>query len=208
MVRLAKSSGEYPCACVGAEAMALTHSSASDSTSDFRLMIVAPTSRVPFQSHHTSKPDVARRRIHRLSVARGRAVAAAVARRAEVRAALDHLAGYSDPRLASIVAGFLAPATRVLGDAAGLRRIRFVLRREPIGRPFPDVADHVEEAVTVRGISADRRRALVGVRRRVPVRELAGPRVRHLAPARHELVAPGELGLLEPAARRELPLGL
>src|SRR5215204_5501699 len=79
MVRLAKSSGEYRCACVGAEAMALTHSSASDSTSDFRLMIVAPTSRVPFQSHHTSKPDVARRRIHRLRVARGGAVPAAIA---------------------------------------------------------------------------------------------------------------------------------
>ena len=38
--------------------------------------------------------------------------------------------------------------------------------------------------------------------------ELALPGVRHLASARHELVAPGELGILQAATRRELPLGL
>ena len=40
------------------------------------------------------------------------------------------------------------------------------------------------------------------------MRELALPGVRHLPAAGHELVAPGEFRVLEPAARRELPLGL
>src|SRR5215218_9496219 len=93
-----------------------------------------------------AEADVARRRIHRLRMARGGAVAAAVARRAQVRAALDHLARDPDLRLARVVATGLAPTARVLRDAAGLRRVGFVPGCEPVRRPLPDVADHVVEA--------------------------------------------------------------
>ena len=41
---------------------------------------------------HAAKSDVARRRVDRLGMTRGRAVAAAIARRAQMRAALEHLA--------------------------------------------------------------------------------------------------------------------
>src|ERR1700730_12570114 len=58
----------------------------------------------------------------RIRMARGRPIAAAVVWRAEVRTALEHLAGNPDLRLARIVALVLPPATRVLWNAAGLRR--------------------------------------------------------------------------------------
>src|SRR5688572_12774985 len=128
--------------------------------------------------------------VDRLRVARGWAVTSTVAGSAEVRAALDHHARNPDRRLARIVTLFLPAAARVLGDAASLRRVGRVLRRIPVTRPFPDVADHVAKAVAVRRESADWGRALVGVWREVLVRELALPGVRHLATVRHELVAP------------------
>ncbi len=79
--------------------------------------------------------------------------------------------------------------------------------RIPVGRPFPDVADHVEHAVAVGRIALHRRRARPAVARQVLVQELALPGVGHVPAARRELVAPGELHVDKPAARRELPLG-
>src|SRR5687768_2804412 len=96
-----------------------------------------------------AEADVAGGGVDRLGVARGRAVAAAVARRAQVRAALDDLARNADCRLAGVVAVLLAPATRVCRDAAVFQRSGLVLRRIPVGRPLPDVADHVVEPVGV-----------------------------------------------------------
>src|SRR6188508_2393617 len=93
-------------------------------------------------------------------MARGRAVAAAVVRRAQMRAALDDLAGNPDLRLAGVVAVLLEPAARIFRDAAGLRRIRLVLLRIPVGGPLPDVADHVVHAVAVRRERGHRRGAL------------------------------------------------
>src|SRR5271170_4898865 len=59
-------------------------------------------------SADTPKPEVARGRIHRFRMARGRAVAAAVIRRAQMRAAFDDLAGDFDLRLAGVEAVFFA----------------------------------------------------------------------------------------------------
>ena len=83
-------------------------------------------------------------------VARGRTIAPAIVGRAQVRAALDHLARNPDLRLAGVVALLLAPAARILRDAARPCRVGLVLGGEPVGGPFPDVADHVVEAVAVR----------------------------------------------------------
>src|SRR3954463_15996971 len=90
------------------------------------------------------------------------AVTAAIAGCAEVGPALDHLAGNFTARVAWVVAAIHYRPARVLRDAAGLLNLRRMLRGVPVGRPLPDVADHVGEAVTVRREGADRRCPLVG----------------------------------------------
>src|SRR5262245_62064978 len=66
------------------------------------------------------KAEVARRGIGRLGVAGRWAITAAIARRAQMRAAFDDLARDLDLRLARIVAAVFAPAARVFRNAAGL----------------------------------------------------------------------------------------
>src|SRR5262245_14891565 len=100
---------------------------------------------------------MARGGIDRLRMSRSGAIAAAVIRRAQMRAALDDLAWDPDGGLARVVAALLAPAARVLRDAARLRRVGLVLRGIPVGRPFPDIADHVVKAVSVGRECRDRR---------------------------------------------------
>ena len=68
--------------------------------SGFRLLMVSAF----LFANDAAKSEMACRRIHRFRVARGRAVAAAVVRRAKVRAALDDLAGNLNIRLAGAVA--------------------------------------------------------------------------------------------------------
>src|SRR5262245_52437968 len=96
------------------------------------------------------------RGIDRLRMSRSGAIATAVIRRAQMRAAFDDLARDLDVGLARIVAALLAPAARILWDAAGLRRVGLVLRGIPVRRPFPDIADHVVKAVSVRRKCPDR----------------------------------------------------
>src|SRR6476659_43413 len=77
---------------------------------------------VPF-SDHATKSDVAGGGIDRLRMPGCRPVAAAIVRRAQVRAAFEDFARDLDGGLARIEAVLLAPAARVLGDAAGLGSI-------------------------------------------------------------------------------------
>ena len=132
------------------------------------------------------------RGVHRLALPGRGTVAQAVVRRAEVRAALDHLAreAFAVPRR------WRAARFLVLG------------RREPVARPLPDVAAHVVEPVAVRREAADRRGALEAVLLQVLPRELALPGVRHRPAVREVLVAPGEGRPVEAAAGGVLPLGL
>ena len=139
-------------------------------------------------------------------MARGGAVAPAVVRRAEVRAALHApCAGCRAGRWPDRSSA----ARRRAGSPARSRR-RSPARRGavPVGGPLPDVADHVVEAVAVRREGADRRGALEAVGARLcegksPCQVLAMQR-----PVRRQLVAPGVVGAVEPAAGGELPLGL
>src|SRR5712671_6056093 len=94
---------------------------------------------------------------------RGRTIAAAVIGSAEMRAALEHLAWSPDVRLTRVVARGLWSAARIFRNAARLRRIGVMLLRIPIGRPFPDIADHVVEAVAVGRECGDRRGAFEAV---------------------------------------------
>src|SRR5262249_43570024 len=137
------------------------------------------------------------------------AIPHAVVRGAQERSALQHLARDRDGP-AVIEAVVARGAARVARHAAGRRRRRtsWMSRDEPVAGPFPDVPGHVVDAVAVRWERAHRRGPLEAVRGQVLPRKGPLPDVRHLAPARRDLVAPAELGPLEPPARGPFPLGL
>src|SRR5258706_2965227 len=151
---------------------------------------------------------MAGRRINRLGVPRRRAVTAAIVRRAQVRAAFDYFSRYRDLGLAWIKACSLGPAARVFGNAARFRHIGLVLLRIPVGCPFPDVADHVVEAVAVGRERGYGRSALEAIFVKVLTREFTLPGIRHELAARRELVAPREFGTLQPTTGGEFPLRL
>ena len=72
----------------------------------------------------------------------------AVVRRTQVRAAFDNFSRDLD-RVARIAAVLRASASRILRDATRLGDVGRVLGHVPIDRPFPHVADHVGQAVSV-----------------------------------------------------------
>src|SRR5271155_498571 len=96
-----------------------------------------------------AKADMARRGVDWFGVTRGRTIAAAIVGRAQMRAALEHLARYLYLGLAGIVARGFGPAARVLRDTAGLWRLGRMLWRIPVSGPFPNIADRVVKAVPV-----------------------------------------------------------
>src|SRR5215469_2626773 len=87
------------------------------------LILVLPS------TDNAAKADMAGRGVDRVCVPRRRAVAPAVIRRAQMRAALQHLARNRNVGLARVVACFPVAALRVLRDAAGLVRIGPMSRR-------------------------------------------------------------------------------
>src|SRR3982074_3624118 len=145
------------------------------------------------------------RGVGRLGMAPGRTIAATVVGSAEMRAAFEHLAWNPDVRVTRVVARGLKPAARILRNAARLRRISLVLLRIPIGRPFPDVTDHVVKAVAVGRECSDGRGAFEAVGCKILVREIALPGVRHLLAAGKLVVAPGEFRAVQSAASGEFP---
>src|SRR6266702_1260113 len=118
---------------------------------------------------------------------RGRTIAAAVVGSAKMRATFKHLAWNLEVRLTRVAARALGPAARILRDAADFRSVGFVLLRIPIGRPFPDIADHVVQAVTVCRKCGDGRGAFEAISRKILVREITLPSVCHM-PAAGELL--------------------
>src|SRR5438309_9722027 len=118
-----------------------------------------------------------------------RTVAAAVIRRAQMRAAFDDLAGYLGRRQTGVVAVFLAPTAWILWDATSLLCIWRVLGGPPVGSPLPDIADHVVDAVAIGRVSHHRRRALVSVLAFIFVREISLPGIGAMLSARRELIA-------------------
>src|SRR5580704_8546236 len=124
------------CCCAGACELAATTATdpASRLSQNFRLTFM--TASFDFKSwlivaeplsNDAAKSQMASGCIDILRMTRRRAVSPAVVWRAQMRAALDHLARYFCSRLARIIAVFLACTARVLRNAAGLRRVGFVL---------------------------------------------------------------------------------
>src|SRR5690348_8121433 len=94
------------------------------------------------------------RGIDRLRMTRGRPVAPAIVRRAKMGTTFDHFARNLDFGVAWIVALLRTRASRIDRHAAGM--LLLVARDIKVGRPLPDIADHVVEAMAVRRIGADR----------------------------------------------------
>src|SRR5262249_28966232 len=151
---------------------------------------------------------MARRGIDRLCVARGRTVAAAVVRGAQVRAALQHPSRHPDVGLTGIVALLFTPTIWVLGNATGFWRVGLVLWRVPVAGPFPDIADHVVQAIAIGRESCHRRGARKTILAAVLMREVALPDVGHVLATRRQLVAPGELRAIQARARGKFPFRL
>src|SRR5450432_3044479 len=85
-----------------------------------------------------AKPQVAGRGVDRLALAGGGPVAQAVARRAQMRAALDDPARNAGPRLPGDPAVLGRGRPRVARDAAGVAGVGRVPRREVVAGPLPD----------------------------------------------------------------------
>src|SRR5262245_3334752 len=110
---------------------------------------------------------------------RRRPIAAAIVRRAEVRAALQDLARNPYGGLTGVVALILATTAWIFRNAAGLRCVCIVPGREPVAGPLPDIADHVIEAVAIGRKSCDGRRAQITIGAKVLSWKLALPGVGH-----------------------------
>src|SRR5512135_2719211 len=111
-----------------------------------------------------------------------------------MRATFEDLAWNFDFGQAGIVAVFLAPAARIFWNTARFLRIAFVLRRPPIGRPFPRIADHVVDAVAVWRERSHWRGAVETILALVFVREIALPGIGQVFAVGREFVAPGKFG--------------
>src|SRR6266550_673034 len=155
---------------------------------------------------HAAESEVAGGCIDRLGMTRRRPVATAVVWRAQMGAALDHLAWNTDAGLTGIMAIFFVAAARIFRNTARLRRIGFVSGGVPVRRPFPDIADHVVDAVTIRRKRRHWRGALKAIRVQILPRELTLPGVSQVRAAGREFIAPGEFGTVEAAASGEFPL--
>ena len=108
---------------------------------------------------NATKPDMAGAGINRLGITRRWSIALAIFFGAKMRSAFEHFAGYANG------IGFhdAAPArstTRICGNAAGACPLLFNPGLgKPVVSPFPDIADHVEYAVTIGRIAVHWRRA-------------------------------------------------
>src|SRR5688500_8831448 len=100
---------------------------------------------------------------------RGRTKASAAVGSATMRAA-KHLPRYPEVGLTRVVARAFGPATRILLDTAGFQSVGFVLLGTPIASPFPDIADHLVQAVAIGRKCGDARNAFEAISREILVR--------------------------------------
>src|SRR5437762_342716 len=155
------------CACAGVAKPALDSAEAANNELPLNSksrpfsappLCVMPSSDFPFTwsllmthsfSDDAPETDMACRGVDRFGMARGRTIAAAIVRCAQMRSAFKHFAWNLDVWLTRVVARGLGPAARIRRNAARLRGIGIVRLRIPISRPLPDIADHVVQAVAV-----------------------------------------------------------
>src|SRR5262245_5852862 len=134
-------------------------------------------------------------------------VTPAVILRTQMRAALEHLAPEAMRAIARIAAaGFIATsriARRAARSRGNLRGIGFAV---PVGRPLPDIADHVDEAVVIGWIEPHRRGAREAIVEPALMRKFARPVIGEPPATGRKLIAPGVGPLSQTATCREFPL--
>src|SRR6478672_3894564 len=108
--------------------------------------------------HYAAKPNMTCRGVDVLALPGCRAVAKAKIRGAEVRATLDHLARDCPSRTDRREAGIRQLLHWIAWCATWAGRSRGTANVVSVPCPFPDVADHVEQPVSVGWERADRRR--------------------------------------------------
>src|SRR3984957_11271034 len=158
------------------------------------------------RSDDTAETDMTHSAVDHLCVTSGWPVATTVVGRAQKGATFDHFARNAHVRLGRVVAEVYTATAGIVRHAAGGLDTRLMTADEPIGRPFPDISDHIEQTISVRGVAADRSGAFQRGGMQVPPGKFAFPGVRHPDPAGRKIVAPSIFGSLQSAARRELPL--
>src|SRR3954447_12605841 len=144
--------------------------------------------------------------VDRLRHAGGRTVALAVVRCTQVRTTFHDSSWNGDVRQPRIVAVVWVTAARVRHRAAGVGQV--AVRLVPVAGPFPNVADHVVQAVAVGWVGTDRGDADVAVGASVAYGKLALPGVGHPPVRGSELFTPGVGGAVQPSAAGEFPLRL
>src|ERR1700712_3222868 len=87
--------------------------------------------------------------VNRFCMARGGSIAATIVRSAEVGAALDYFARNFNIGPTGIVTCGFGATPRIFGDATCFSCIGLMLLGVPVDRPFPDIADHVVNAVSI-----------------------------------------------------------
>jgi hypothetical protein len=157
---------------------------------------------------NTPKSDMRRRGIDRFGMARSRSIAAAIAGRAKMGAALQHLPRNFDVRLMWIAALFFGAAARIPRYATGLLRIGFMFGGIPVRGPLPNVANHVVKSEAIGKEGCHRRSSRETVRAQILIWEIALPRVGAMFSVGCKFIAPCVFGLVKSAASRKFSFGL
>jgi hypothetical protein len=99
---------------------------------------------------HTAKADMAHRAVDGLGMASGRTVSPAIIRAHRCDPPLTILRAMRTVGCRRIIASGLRAASRIARDATALCGILGMVRRPKVASPFPHIADHVVESVSIR----------------------------------------------------------
>ena len=145
--------------------------------------------------------------VHRLRLARRRPVSIAVLGRAEMRPPFDDLSRDPDPRRGRVEAGFGWSSRAARRCTTRRGRTHAGSGGVPVVGPFPDVACHVVEPESVRGIGADGSGSGPSIDLGVVIGKPSLPGVRDRRRLLRVVITPREDGPVQTASRRILPLG-
>src|SRR6266480_3286569 len=157
---------------------------------------------------NTPEADMARRGINRLGNTCRRAIPQAVIRRAEEGPAFEHFSWDAELRLCRINTLLSCPPSRIDRDAACPGRVFWMMLLVPVRRPFPHIASHVIQTITIRREGAHGRRPLIAISHQVLPGKFSLPGVGHHLATRSEFIPPGIHGTLYSPACSTFPLRL
>ena len=159
--------------------------------------------------HDAAKSEMTGRGIDRLGVPRRRPVTAAIVRRAQMRAALDHLARDFDVGLTrdrNCLPRRPPRGFSGMQHAFGASASCFGAYQSDVHSQTLPIMSWTPKPFGGNAVTGEVRSKPSGIQ--ILRRKLALPGVGHVLATGREFVAPGEFGAVEAAARGELPFGL